>query len=79
MCERVDRERAETRRAAGVRPEAWVDDWWLGAAVKKNGGEVIGPAMGKGEGMEAEDKSEDKEEKPDCRSGVERGVNRLGL
>lgn len=27
LCERVERERAEARRAAGVGPEAWVDDW----------------------------------------------------
>lgn len=27
LCERLDIERAEARRAAGVGPEAWVDDW----------------------------------------------------
>ena len=27
LCERLDRERAEARRAAGVGPDEWVDDW----------------------------------------------------
>ena len=27
LCERLDRERADARRAAGVGPDAWVDDW----------------------------------------------------
>ena len=27
LCERVERERAEARRAAGVGPEEWVNDW----------------------------------------------------
>lgn len=27
LCERVERERAEARSAAGVGPEEWVNDW----------------------------------------------------
>ena len=74
MCERVCEERAEARRAAGVGPEEWVDDWW----VEKKEGDIEQSSEDE-EGMKPEIKDEDKGENPDCMSGIEGGVNHLGL
>lgn len=74
MCERVDRERAEARRAAGVGPEEWVDDWW----VEKKEGEIEQCSEDE-EGEEPGIVDDDKGENPECMSGIEGGVHQLGL
>ncbi len=75
LCERVERERAEARRAAGVGPDEWVDDWW----VERKEGEVLELHTKDEKGKRPDDEDKGKGENPDCVSGIEHGVSRLGL
>ena len=70
----MERERAEARRAAGVGPDDWVNDWWVG---EKEGEVERKSKIEEGEMPEVVD--EDGGEIPDGMEGVERGGNESGL
>ena len=66
---------AEARRAAGVGPDEWVDDWW----IERKEGEVLELQAKNEKGKRPDEYDKGKGENSDCVSGIEHGVSCLGL